>query len=157
MVHYLPTINAALNATATVLLIAGLLLIKSRRESAHKWTMVAAFVVSIVFLICYLVYHFQVGHVKFEGPEPIRTAYHLMLLSHVLLAATVPVLAGRTMYLGFIDRRSAHKRWANWAFPIWLYVSITGVLIYVMLYHLYPPATSGDTISPVATSAAAKE
>ncbi len=82
-------------------------------------------VVSIVFLICYLVYHFQVGHVKFEGPEPIRTAYHLMLLSHVLLAATVRCwLAVRCFWVS-ADRRIAHKRWANWAFPIWLYVSVT--------------------------------
>lgn len=146
MIQYLPTINASLNATATVLLILGYVLIKRRREIAHKWVMLSAFGVSMLFLTCYLVYHAQAGHVKFTGPEPIGTIYHVILISHVLLAASVPVLAGRTLYLGLRDRREKHRRWAKWTFPIWLYVSITGVVIYVMLYHLYPPAKTVDTI-----------
>ena len=155
VVHYLPTINAALNATATVLLVVGLILIKQRREQAHKIIMLAAFGVSMLFLACYLWYHFQVGHVKFAGPEPIRTVYHIMLQSHVLLAATVPVLAGRTIYLGLADRRMAHRRWAKWTFPIWLYVSVTGVVIYVMLYHVYPATTPEDTIQAAPQTTAA--
>jgi uncharacterized membrane protein YozB (DUF420 family) len=153
VVQYLPTVNASLNATATVLLVIGYWLIKQRREVAHKRVMLTAFGVSMLFLTCYLIYHAQVGHVKFPGPEPIRTAYYVMLISHVLLAAIVPVLAGRTIYLGLRDRRATHRRWAKWTFPIWLYVSITGVLIYFMLYHLYPPSKTDDTIQAAATMA----
>lgn len=146
VIQYLPTVNASLNATATVLLLVGYQLIKMRRETAHKRVMLSAFGVSMLFLTCYLVYHALVGHVPFLGPEPIRTIYHAMLTSHVILAATVPVLAGRTIYLGLRDRRAQHRRWAQWTFPIWLYVSITGVVIYFMLYHLFPPSKTVDTI-----------
>jgi uncharacterized membrane protein YozB (DUF420 family) len=151
-VHQLPAINAALNSTATVLLVVGWLLIKSRREQAHKLAMYAAFAVSSLFLVCYLVYHYHVGSVKFQGPAPVRAFYLTMLVSHVLLAATVPVLAGITIYLGVRDRRQKHRQLARWTFPIWLYVSITGVLIYVMLYHLYP-APAGDPIIEVVRQA----
>jgi uncharacterized membrane protein YozB (DUF420 family) len=138
--HYLPTVNATLNATATLLLVWGYVLIKRRREAAHKRVMLTAFGVSIAFLTCYLIYHAKVGSVRFEGPPDVRIAYLTILVSHILLAITVPVLAGVTIYLGYRDRRARHKRWAKWTFPIWLYVSITGVVIYVMLYHLYPAA-----------------
>jgi uncharacterized membrane protein YozB (DUF420 family) len=134
----LPSVNAALNALAAVLLIVGWTLIKLRHERAHKITMLSAFVVSIVFLTCYLVYHYQVGSVKFQGPPAVRVVYLLILVTHVALAAAVPVLAGITIYLGLRDRRQKHRQLARWTFPIWLYVSITGVIIYVMLYHLYP-------------------
>lgn len=145
-VRQLPTLNAALNATATVLLIVGYLLIRQRREQAHKWTMLAAFGTSIAFLISYLVYHFQVRSVPFQGPEPVRTVYFTILISHIILAAAVPVLAIATIYLGLRDRRVAHRRLARWTLPIWLYVSITGVVIYVMLYHLYPSTETGFII-----------
>ncbi len=103
--------------------------------------MLTAFFVSIAFLTCYLVYHFNVGSVRFQGPPDVRTVYYIILISHILLAVTVPVLAGVTIYLGYRDfRRAAYVRWAKWTFPIWLYVSVTGVVIYVMLYHLYPAA-----------------
>ncbi len=137
-VRYLPTVNATLNATATVLLVWGYVLIKRRRELAHKRVMLTAFAVSIAFLTCYLIYHAQVGSVRFEAPGAVRTVYLAILVTHVVLAAIVPVLAGVTIYLGFRDRRARHRRWAKWTFPIWLYVSITGVVIYLMLYHLYP-------------------
>jgi uncharacterized membrane protein YozB (DUF420 family) len=146
-VSYLPTVNATLNATATVLLVWGYWLIKHRREAAHKRVMLSAFAVSIAFLTCYLVYHAFAGHVQFQGPPGVRIFYYGILISHVLLAAAVPVLAGITIYLGYRDRRVRHKRWAKWTFPIWLYVSITGVVIYLMLYHLYPAA---DFPSPTA-------
>ncbi len=147
MIEYLPTVNASLNALATVLLIIGYVLIKRRRETAHKRIMLAAFGVSMLFLVCYLTYHaMKTWHTAFGGPEPVRTMYLTILISHVLLAATVPILAGRTIYLGLKDRRVSHRRWAQWTFPIWLYVSVTGVVIYLMLYHLYPATRTDDTI-----------
>jgi len=157
VVQYLPTVNAALNAAATVLLVSGLVLIKRGREVAHKRAMLAAFVVSMMFLACYLTYHIHAGHVKFGGPQPVRSIYLAILASHVLLAATVPVLAGITLYLGLRDRRTGHRRLAVWTFPIWLYVSVTGVIIYVMLYHLYPPTTTSSTIEQAAARAAPEE
>jgi len=143
----LPAVNASLNASATVLLVLGYVLIKLRREEAHKRTMLTAFAVSIVFLVCYLVYHRYAGHVRFGGPSPVREFYYGLLLTHVVLAAAVPFLAVATIYLGLKDRRLAHRRLARWTFPIWLYVSVTGVVIYVMLYHLYPPVAERPTIS----------
>jgi putative membrane protein len=137
-IHPLATVNAALNAAATVLLVTGYVLIKQRREVAHKWVMLAAFGVSIVFLGCYLTYHYRVGSVPFTGIGVVRPIYYAILLTHVILAASVPFLAGVTIYLGLKDRRVRHRRWAWWTFPIWLYVSVTGVVIYVLLYHVYP-------------------
>ncbi len=136
----LPTVNASLNAAAGVLLVVGWALIKGRRERAHARVMLAAFVTSIAFLTSYVVYHLQVHHREFSGPSSIRPIYLTILISHVLLAATVPFLAGRTIWLAVADRRPAHRRLAWWTLPIWLYVSVTGVLIYAMLYHLYPAA-----------------
>lgn len=140
----LPDVNAALNALATVLLVIGLVLIKRGQVAAHRRTMLAAFVVSTLFLVCYVTYHYQLKLAtgesgrKFLAGPPVNYLYYAILISHVLLAATVPVLAVRTIYLGLRERWPAHRRWARWTFPIWLYVSITGVVIYVMLYHLYP-------------------
>lgn len=153
-VRQLPTVNALLNLTATILLVTGYVLIKRGREQAHKRSMLAAFAVSTVFLICYLVYHQQAGHVSFTGPPAVRTIYLAILLSHVLLAITVPVLALTTIYLGLRDRRVAHRRWARWTFPIWLYVSITGVVVYIMLYQLYPPGPETLTIQDQAAAPA---
>ena len=147
-VEQLPAVNATLNALAGVLLVLGWLLIKARREQAHKRVMLSAFAVSCVFLACYLVYHYHVGSVRFEGPSPVRTVYLCLLATHVVLAATVPFLAGTTIYLGYADRRLKHRRLARWTLPIWLYVSVTGVIIYVMLYHVYPPATDRDIMNP---------
>jgi uncharacterized membrane protein YozB (DUF420 family) len=148
-VHDLPAVNASLNALATVLLVAGYVLIKQRRETAHKWTMISAFGVSVVFLGCYLFYHYHAGSVRFTDPSPVRYVYYAILLSHVLLAFSVPVLAVVTIYLGLVDRRAAHRRWAWWAWPIWLYVSVTGVIIYLMLYHLWPSTEIGATMPGV--------
>jgi uncharacterized membrane protein YozB (DUF420 family) len=146
-IEQLPAVNATLNALAAVLLILGWTLIKTRREQAHKWTMLTAFCVSCVFLTCYLVYHVQVGSVPFQGQGTIRAVYFSILITHVVLAATVPVLAGVTIYFGMADRREKHRRIARWTFPIWLYVSITGVIIYLMLYHLYPARAQEPIIS----------
>jgi uncharacterized membrane protein YozB (DUF420 family) len=136
--QYLPTVNATLNALATVLLVAGYAQIRRRRETAHRNLMLTAFGVSVLFLICYVVYHAIIGSKPFEHGGPIRPVYYTILLTHVVLAAAVPVLAGVTIYLGLRDRRAAHRRLAKWTFPIWLYVSVTGVVIYGMLYHLPP-------------------
>lgn len=148
--HPLVHVNASLNLLATLLLVAGFVLIRRRLEEAHKWIMLAAFGVSTAFLVCYVWYHASVGSVKFTQTGPIRTLYLSILGSHIVLAAAVPFLAIATIYLGYkaisagpeqIARyRRRHRRLAWWTFPIWLYVSITGVIVYVMLYHLYPPA-----------------
>lgn len=146
-VRQLPAVNALLNTTATVLLVTGYALIKRGREVAHKRTMLAAFAVSCVFLASYLIYHEKVGHVPFGGTGAARGIYLAILFSHIILAAAVPVLAITTIVLGLRDRRATHVRWARWTFPIWLYVSVTGVVVYVMLYHLYPSAENPATIS----------
>ena len=156
-VHQLPAVNASLNALAALLLVIGWVQIKLRRERAHKLTMLSAFGVSVLFLACYLVYHFQVRHVPFAGPDSVRHVYLAILISHVVLAAAVPVLAGVTIYLGFRDRRLKHRRWARWTFPIWLYVSITGVIIYLMLYQIYPGPSQNPIIEPDAQASAVRQ
>jgi putative membrane protein len=135
----LPHINAGLNGLATLLLILGFVLIKQRREKAHQWTMIGCFAVSVVFLLCYVTYHIGIGGSKRFPSDagPVRLVYLAILVTHVILAASVPFLAVATIYLGLRDRRIAHRRLARWTFPIWLYVSITGVIVYVMLYHVY--------------------
>ncbi len=136
-----PLINASLNATATVLLVVGFLLIKARRETAHKWTMISAFAVSVAFLISYLAYHvWPVGAkaTPFGGAGAVRGVYYAILISHIVLAMAVPVLAVVTIYFGLRDRRPRHRKMAKWTLPIWLYVSVTGVVIYLMLYQWFP-------------------
>jgi uncharacterized membrane protein YozB (DUF420 family) len=137
----LATTDAVLNGIATVLLVSGFVLIKRGHERAHKWAMLAALGVSTAFLTCYLTYHLNSEPVRFGGSGAIRPVYFSILISHVALAATVPVLAIWTAVLGLRDRRAAHRKLAWWTFPIWLYVSITGVIVDLMLYHLYPPAS----------------
>jgi putative membrane protein len=140
--HPLATLNALLNAAATILLVAGYVLIKREREIAHRNVMLAAFGVSVAFLGSYLWYHTVVMAGKsmpFLGTGAVRPAYYTILITHVILAATVPFLAAWNIWLGLTDQRLRHRRLARWTFPIWLYVSITGVVIYWMLYHLYPP------------------
>ena len=147
--HPLVTVNAALNGLATVLLVAGYVLIKRKRETAHRNVMLAAFGVSVAFLACYLVYHIVIMGGKstpFTATGPVRLVYFTILVSHVILAAAVPFLAAANIYLGLADRRYRHRRLARWTYPIWLYVSITGVVIYLMLYHLYPPPSSTSTM-----------
>jgi uncharacterized membrane protein YozB (DUF420 family) len=137
-VHDLPPVNAALNATAAVLLVWGYTLIRRKRIDAHRKVMLAAFVTSSVFLICYIVYHAQVGakSMHFLKTGAIRTAYFTLLTSHTLLAAAVPVLAIITLNRGLGKRYDKHRKIARWTLPIWLYVSVTGVIVYLMLYHL---------------------
>jgi uncharacterized membrane protein YozB (DUF420 family) len=124
-----------LNATAAVLLVTAFLLIKQGRREAHKRVMLAAFAVSSVFLVCYLIYHSQVGSVHYPHTGLIRTVYLTILTTHTILAASVPVLAIITLRRGLKGAFVRHKAIARWTFPIWLYVSVTGVVVYVMLYQ----------------------
>jgi len=135
-IQYLPTLNAILNGTAAVLLAYGFFLIKNRRIKEHRRVMITAFGVSVAFLISYLVYHAQVGSVSFKHPGALRTIYLSILLTHTVLAATVPVLAIITLNRALKARFDRHRAIARWTFPIWLYVSVTGVVVYLMLYHL---------------------
>lgn len=137
-VRDLPHVNALLNTAATILLIVGYFFIRQKRVAAHKACMIGAATVSAAFLVCYLVYHFEVGSVKFTGQGAIRTVYFSILLSHTLLAATVPVFVGFTLVRALRGQFEKHRRVARWTLPIWLYVSVTGVLVYLMLYQLYP-------------------
>ena len=132
----LPDVNACLNATAAVLLVIGYRLIRAGRREAHQRVMTAAFGVSVLFLISYLVYHYQVGSVRFQGTGAIRTVYLTILVTHSILAAAVPFLAVITLYRAWKGRFDRHKRIARWTLPIWLYVSVTGVLVYWMLYRM---------------------
>jgi uncharacterized membrane protein YozB (DUF420 family) len=139
-VRDLPTLNALLNATSAVLLATGWVLVRRRRLDAHRRVMTAAFTVSALFLVSYLVYHANVGSVRYLGTGPARTAYLTILATHTVLAAVVAPLAIAVFVLGRRDRRAAHRRLARWTLPVWLYVSITGVVVYVMLYVIGPHA-----------------
>ena len=132
----LPAINATLNATSAILLTIGWLLIRARRREAHRKVMLAAFATSILFLISYLVYHFNVGSVRFQQTGAIRTIYLTILLTHTVLAATVPFLAVITLRRAWAARFDQHRRIARITLPIWLYVSVTGVVVYLMLYRM---------------------
>jgi len=138
----LPALNAVLNGSATILLMIGYWFIRKGEKEKHKKTMLTAFGTSILFLVFYLLYHFALqsytGNAsrKFTGEGPIRTVYYIILITHVVLAAAVPVLAWITIRRGLKQQWEAHRRIAKITFPIWLYVSITGVVIYFMLYHL---------------------
>jgi uncharacterized membrane protein YozB (DUF420 family) len=136
MISVLPSVNAFLNATAAVLLVWGYFLIRRKRIETHRKVMTTAFVTSCLFLVCYLVYHAQVGSKHFDHTGTIRTVYLSILGTHTVLAATVPVLAIITLRRGLAGRYDRHRRIARWTLPIWLYVSVTGVVVYVMLYHL---------------------
>jgi len=139
-VRDLPTLNAALNALATLFLVFGYRYIRRGQIEAHRTCMLAAFGTSILFLISYLIYHAYVGSVPFPGTGWVRTVYFTILVSHVILAAIVPWLAIVTLYRGLRMERERHRRLARWTFPIWMYVSLTGVWIYVMLYVVYDAA-----------------
>lgn len=153
--HPLVHLNAGLNAFATVLLVLGYILIKRGARHAHGWVMLAAFGVSFVFFVSYLTYHWSAGSVKFTHPGIVKAIYLAILLTHVLLAAAVPFLAIASITFAVLgggfanvaepptDQQLAylarHRRLSRWTFPIWLYVSVTGVVVYLMLYHIWPP------------------
>jgi uncharacterized membrane protein YozB (DUF420 family) len=132
----LPALNATLNATSAVLLTIAWFLIRSGRIAAHRRFMIAAFVTSSLFLISYVVYHAQIGSKPFPGTGAIRTIYFSILIPHVVLAAVVLPLAIITLSRGLRRLDDRHRRIARWTLPIWLFVSVTGVIVYLMLYQL---------------------
>lgn len=134
-VHDLPAVNATLNAISGLLLLVGYVLIRARRIEQHRRCMIAAFAASSLFLVCYVIYHAQVGSVPFTRQGFVRPLYFSILITHVVLAATVVPLAIVTLSRGLKRRFATHRVIARWTFPIWLYVSITGVLVYVLLYQ----------------------
>ncbi len=134
----LPALNAALNGISALLLASGYLCIRRQRVTAHQVCMGSAFVTSTLFLISYLTYHYHVGSVPFGGRGWIRAAYFTILISHTILAATIVPLALVTLSRALRGRFSKHVRVARWTLPLWLYVSVTGVVVYWMLYHLSP-------------------
>jgi putative membrane protein len=134
-VHDLPAVNATLNAIAAVLLTIAFVLIRNGRIQAHRRTMIAAFATSSLFLVCYIVYHAQVGSVRFTRQGFVRPLYFAILITHVTLAAAVLPLAIVTLSRGLKARYDRHRAIARWTLPIWLYVSVTGVLVYVLLYQ----------------------
>lgn len=132
----LPHVNAGLNTATFLLIVLGLVAIKRKRESLHIKLMLSAVATSVLFLISYLTLHFAIGTTRFTGDGTIRTVYFAILFSHTILAGVQVPLIITTVVLGLRDRRSQHRRWAKVTAPIWMYVSITGVAIYYMLYHL---------------------
>lgn len=138
LIEDLPALNATLNSVATVLLIAGWICIKAKKQAAHISFMVLALLVSIAFLTSYLIYHYHVGSVKFPAKDPvIRVVYFTMLITHIILAAVNLPLIIITVVPALRRKWDKHKRIARWTLPSWLYVSVTGVLIYFMCYHWY--------------------
>ncbi len=132
----LPTINATLNTISAILLVIGYVQIRQRKIDTHKKCMLAAFGVSVLFLISYCIYHANVGSKSFTRQGWIRPIYFTILVSHIILAFTIVPLALRTLYLAWREKFDKHRRIAKITFPIWLYVSVTGVLIYLMLYQM---------------------
>ena len=137
-VSSLPALNASLNGTAAVLLAAGFVLIRRRRIRAHLMAMTGAFVVSTLFLVSYVIYHYHAGSRPFTGQGIVRPIYFTLLLTHIVLAAVIVPLALTTLYRAWRGEFARHTRVARWTLPIWLYVSVTGVLIYWLLYHVAP-------------------
>ena len=132
----LPTLNAILNATSGILVLFGYRNIKRSNESVHKRFMLSAMGVSALFFASYLFYHWNVGSVKFQGSGLIRMFYFTLLISHTILAVTIVPMVLRTAYLALKGNFAEHRKIAKWTFPIWIYVSITGVIVYLMLYQL---------------------
>ncbi len=135
----LPALNATLNATSALFLLLAYRAIRRLAIERHRRWMLAAAGTSALFLASYLTYHAKVGSVHFAGQGVVRIVYFTILISHTILAVAILPLVLRTLYLGLRRRDDRHRRIARWTFPLWLYVSVTGVVVYVMLYRLYPP------------------
>jgi putative membrane protein len=139
--HDFPAVNASLNATSAILMTMGFISIKTKRIAAHRACMLSAVIVSTVFLVCYVIYHVKKGEpTRFGGVGAIRTIYFTMLISHILLAVAIVPLVLRTVFLAHKGRIEQHRAWARWTFPLWYYVSVTGVLVYYFLYRWWPAA-----------------
>lgn len=134
----LPTVNAGLNGASAVLLLVGFVFVRRRQITAHKICMLSAFVTSVVFLASYLTLRYFAGFTAFSGQGWIRAVYFTILISHTVLAALIPPLAVTVLYRAFREQFTKHRWIARWTLPVWLYVSVTGVIVYLMLYQLYP-------------------
>jgi len=135
----LPHLNAGLNAASFLCLLAGFYFISRRNVAAHRASMLAALGVSGLFLVSYVVYHYNYGSVRFAGQGAVRAVYFFILVTHVILAAAIVPLVFVTVRRALRGEFARHRRVARWTYPLWLYVSITGVVVYLMLYRLYPP------------------
>lgn len=134
----LPTLNAILNSISAILLTLGYAFIRQNKRDAHRACMISAFVTSTLFLVSYLFYHYHHGSTPFQGQGIVRYVYFTILMTHTVLAAAIVPMIFLTFIRAFKERFDLHRRIARWTLPFWLYVSVTGVLVYLMLYHLYP-------------------
>ncbi len=133
----LPALNASLNAVSAIFLLLGYFFIRTKQVNRHRAAMLAAFFTSVLFLASYLVYHYHVGSKPFPGQGWIRSVYFAILISHVVLAAAIGPLAIATLTLAWRERFQTHRRLARWTLPLWLYVSLTGIVVYLMIYQIY--------------------
>src|SRR5215216_3907510 len=138
MIRFFPTLNAMLNATSAIFLLTGYIFIRRKNISAHRLCMLSAVSASVLFLICYLIYHYNVGATKFQGPDWARTVYFSILIPHTILAVTMVPFVIITVVRALRNQFDKHRRVARWTFPVWLFVSVTGVIVYFMLYHWFP-------------------
>lgn len=136
MIDVLPFVNAALNSVSALLLITGFRQIRRNNIAAHRACMIAAFAVSVLFLISYLTYHAHVGVIHFQGQGWIRSVYFIILITHTILAAVIVPFVATALILALLGKYERHKRVARWAFPMWLYVCLSGIAVYALLYHL---------------------
>lgn len=137
-ISFLPHLNAVLNSTSALLLVSGFRFIRLGRIQAHRNCQLAALTTSILFLVSYLTYHFYHGATRFPGQGIVRPFYFVLLISHTILAVVIVPLIMITLYRAVRGDFVRHRRIARWTLPLWLYVSVTGVIVYLMLYHLYP-------------------
>jgi uncharacterized membrane protein YozB (DUF420 family) len=135
-------LNASLNGTSAILLACGYAAIRNGKMKVHKAFMISAFAVSTLFLISYLIYHYRVGHVVFQGQGWIRPVYFTLLLSHTVLAIVIVPLILITLRRAWLEKFDRHKVIARWTLPLWFYVSVTGVIVYILLYQVYAPRVS---------------
>ena len=141
-------LNAVLNGTSAVLLACGYVAIRQGKMKVHKAFMIAAFSVSSAFLVSYLIYHYRVGHVVFEGQGWIRPVYFGLLISHTLLAIVIVPMIVMTLRRAWLERFDRHRIIARWTLPLWFYVSITGVIVYLLVYQMYPHAQAAAVLAP---------
>lgn len=149
--HDLAPVNSILNGCAGILLLAGYIAIRKHRIRAHRAFMLAAFAMSTLFFISYATYHYKVGDVYFQGHGAVRPVYFTILISHIILATAIVPLALITLWRALKNRFQSHRRIAVWTWPIWIYVSVTGVIVYIMCYQLYPPGYKKSAVASVPT------
>ena len=141
-ISLLPHLNAILNAIAACFLMGGFIFIRGGNRDAHRICMIVALIISSLFLICYIIHRFYVPIFVFQGEGSIRIFYYILLISHVFLAIVIVPLIAITVVRALKEKFSAHKNIAKWTWPIWMYVSISGIVVYLMLYQLYPVKTA---------------